>query len=244
MRINPTNLKSRLMTDIVHKRVRRMQKDLEKVWKSEAANANVSNLPDYVAGISSTKTVTDSNIKIKLKLSGSAANASEGGVSEPYDIKKFLLTSSSARSGPKGPYVNVPMEHSATDIGRIGGSGALRRAQKLKPSFWATDARSRYASRPKVRGTGQFLKGGPLAGLIRTYDKTVKNWSMAQESIATTGAPSMPKGTKNTYMTFRRATGPPQKPWMVYPKKGKDVAGKVRTKIQARMREVFSGRAV
>lgn len=93
------------------------------------------------------------------------------GTSGPYDIRTFLLRETTRRvhHGKNGLYVNVPFDHTAKGIRELGGSSALRQAQRLSGTSTIGGATSWGDRLPE----GLAPKSQPhhstdlLAGLVR-----------------------------------------------------------------------------
>lgn len=116
--------------------------------------------------------VRGSHVELSLEgdtLSGSVEYGyGPGGIGTqgPYDMRKTLLRSNSAKSGPKGRYLSVPMGMTTRKLrGMKGGSRAYRMARQLASSVVSAGGNTKWGGAlprglvPKLRAQGRTVPG-------------------------------------------------------------------------------------
>lgn len=187
------------------------------LWQREAARVLGTTLAAYQRGIN-IESIKGS--KAVIALTGMLPSLVElgmgpGGIGTQgqFDLRKFVLkpgTKSLKMSKGGWFYVNIPQGFTEQSIAAVGGKGAVKAAQALKPSTSAPGS-------PTIWG-GRLGGGGKLAGLVRM-----------QKTYA--GA------TQSTYRNWRTMSQG-GKPWIVKGVKARNIAAAVLAKIPQILSEI------
>lgn len=152
------------------------------------------------------------------------------GSSGPYDVRKFLLRSSTRkiRTSKNGSmYLNVPFEHTKQSITQMGGQRAYRRAARLSPTISTSQGTSWGGRFPKntVPKLQPHHASDPLAGMVRL----VSGYSARGGRLV---------AQTSGYRTWRRASMN-GKPWMSKGVTARRYIDKVAQRLPALIQQVY-----